>query len=84
MMTTLSPLPNEMLLRILFFLPSSLDTTYVCPVSRHIAGAAQEALYSYVELRRNPLALTLLVRTLLERPDMAKIVKTPHFNVTEP
>jgi hypothetical protein len=72
-----------MLLRILAFVSSASDVANICSMSRHVAGAAQEALYSQVELKRDPLALTLLVRTLLGRPDLARIVKILHLNVVE-
>jgi hypothetical protein len=82
-MATLSSLPNEMLLRILASVSSASDVANICSMSRHVAGAAQEALYSQVELKRDPLALTLLVHTFLGRPAFARMVKVLHLSVAE-
>jgi hypothetical protein len=79
----MATLPTEMLLRILTFVNSASDVANICSVSRHVVGAAQEALYSQMELKRDPLALTLLVRTFLGCPDFARMVKVLHLSVAE-
>lgn len=77
-MASLMACPNELLLSIISYL-SQADLCTVCRVHRHLRLLTEPYLYAYIYItwkRSPPYPLTLLLRSILRRPQLATYVRT--------
>jgi hypothetical protein len=74
-MAQLSDCPDELLLNIAANLGPP-DLKALASTARKYRGAAQEVLHTHVELRMPYTTLPWLLRTLVERPDLAPKIET--------
>jgi hypothetical protein len=74
-MTDIDKLAHELLLRILGHLESR-DFDSLFKSQRELSGIAQEALHRQVYIEEPRKQILLLIRSLIERPDLARRVCT--------
>lgn len=84
-------LPDELLLKIAFFLQDKIgnhhtdDLLALCKVSRALARTAQEVLFQncYIGGTYSPKRLGLFLRTILDRPDLARKIRKLEIPITK-
>ncbi|KAF2649735.1 hypothetical protein K491DRAFT_721420 [Lophiostoma macrostomum CBS 122681] len=83
-MATLMNIPEELFLKILKNLGRP-DIFSICFVSKKFARGAQDVIYRspYISARQRGYPVEMLATTLMERPELAKLVRSVKLELTE-